>query len=215
MKRTILIVIILCVCARCGAAQPAAADAAGVSRQSGVITHSIRSRYLGRVETAIHVLLPSTFDRRRRYKVLYILPVVDGETGGKPRWGKPLEVAKKHKFADKYNVICVMATYDRGTLYVNHPTRKDMQHEDYFVKDVVPFIDRQYPTVAAPRGRLLTGFCASGNGAMWLLLRHLDMFGKAAVWDTWLDMTTMHPPDRKQLGTGEIFQKYCVMNMQV
>jgi hypothetical protein len=28
-----------------------------------------------------------------------------------------------------------------------------------------------------------------------LLLRHLDMFGKAAVWDTRLDMKKVHPPD--------------------
>jgi len=181
--------------------------------QPGAITHKIRSKYLGNVETTIHVLLPSKFDRKKRYKVLYILPVINGETSGKPRWGKPLAVAGEHKFADKYNVICVMATFDRGTLYVNHPTDKTMQHEDYFVKDVVPLIDKKYPTLAEPRGRLLTGFCASGNGAMWLMLRHLDMFGKAAAWDTWLDIKKMHPPDKKQFGTEKNFQQNCIMNL--
>ena len=213
MKKIAHILIVACLCARCGAAQPAEVNEDKETKQPSLITHKIRSEYLGRVETTIHVLLPSAFDRDRRYKVLYILPVINGETSGGPRWGKPMEVAKEHRFADKYNAICVMATFDRGTLYVNHPTQKDMQHEDYFVKDVVPLIDKQYPTVAEPRGRLLTGFCASGNGAMWLLLRHLDTFGKAAVWDTWLDMKKMHPPDKKQLGSEENFQQYCIMNL--
>ena len=194
-------------CGTAGAAEEKKTD------QPGLVAHKIRSKYLGGVETTIQVLLPSTFDPDRRYKVLYILPVVDGEVSGKPRWGKPMQIARERGFADKYDAICVMATFDRGTLYVNHPTRKDMQHEDYFVKDVVPFIDRHYPTLAEPRGRLLTGFCASGNGAMWLLLRHLDTFGKAAAWDTWLDMKKMHPPDKKQIGSEENFQQYCVMNL--
>jgi len=213
MREAAYIAIAACLCFLCGAAQPADRGAKKKKKQSGPITHKIRSKYLGSVETTIHVLLPSTFDRNKRYKVLYILPVINGETSGKPRWGNPLAVAKEHKFADKYNAICVMATFDRGTLYVNHPTQKDMRHEDYFVKDVVPFIDKQYPTLAEARGRLLTGFCASGNGAMWLMLRHLDMFGKAAVWDTWLDIKKMHPPDKKQLGTEKNFQQYCVMNL--
>ena len=213
MKKIAYISIVACLCFRCGAAPRAEAKENKETKQTGVITHKIRSEYLGRKETTIHVLLPATFDRSKRYKVLYILPVVNGETSGKPRWGKPLAVARKHRFADKYNVICVMATFDQGTLYVNHPTKKDMQHEDYFVKDVVPFIDKRYPTLAEPRGRLLTGFCASGNGSMCLMLRHLDMFGKVAVWDSWLDLNRMYTPDKKQMGTEENFQKYCIMKL--
>ena len=197
----------------CGSQRPADAAAEREAKRPGPIVHKIRSKYLGGVGTTIHVLLPKTFDKTKRYKVLYILPVVDGEVSGKRRWGKPLAIAQEHKFADKHNAICVMATFDRGTLYVNHPTKTDMQHEDYFVKDVVPFIDRHYPTLAEPRGRLLTGFCASGNGAMWTMLRHLDMFGKVAVWDTWLDIKKMHPPDKKQIGTEENFQRYCIMKL--
>lgn len=176
-------------------------------------SHELQSKFLGGARTTVQVLLPSNYNPRKSYRVLYILPVFDGEVTGQKRWGKPMEVAKKNRFADKYNALCVMATFPHGTLYANHPTDKTKQDEDYFVKDVVPFIDKHYPTVAEPRGRLLAGFCGSGNGAMWMLLRHLDIFGKAAAWDTWLDMTTMHPPDKKQLGTEDNFQNYCVLKL--
>ena len=82
-----------------------------------VITHKIRSEHLGKVETSIHVLLPSNLEEGRRYQVLYILPVVDGDAN----WGQPFKVAMQENFADRYGVICVMATYPRGTLYCNHP----------------------------------------------------------------------------------------------
>ena len=39
------------------------------------------------------------------------------------------------------------------------------------------------------------------------------MFGKAAVWDTWLGMKKMFPPDKKQIGTEKNYQQYCVMNL--
>ena len=182
------------------------------------IVHPICSSYLGGTETALHVLLPRSFDRSRRYRVLYILPVICGETDGVPAWGKPLDVAREHEFADRFDVIVAMATFPSAsarpnTLYVNHPTRKDMQDEDYFMKVVVPLMDSLYPTVAKPCGRFLTGFCASGNGASWMLLRHLDVFGKSAVWDTWLDLRHMHPPDEAQVGDDENFQRYCSLNL--
>eukprot|EP01052_Picozoa_sp_SAG31_P014380 SAG31_NODE_891_length_11186_cov_6.643366_5_plen_256_part_00 len=163
-------------------------------------SHSIRSDYLGGVQTAVHVLLPRNYDAAKRHRVLYILPVVCGEEDGVPAWGRPLDVANRHGFTDAYNAIVVMATFPSlsvrpNTLYVNHPSRADMRDEDYFCKDVVPLVDKLYSTVAKPCGRLLTGFCASGNGATWMLLRHLDMFGKSAVWETWLDLSHMHPPD--------------------
>ena len=182
--------------------------------------HPLRSPHLGNAATECHVLLPRSFDPSspRRYRVLYMLPVVCGEADGVPAWGSPLAVAQQHGFADTHDVIVVMATFPSltkrpNTMYVNHPTRADMQDEDYFVKDVVPLIDRLYPTIAKPCGRLLVGFCASGNGATWLLLRHLELFGKSAVWETWLDLSRMHPPDADQLGSDATFQQYCALNL--
>jgi hypothetical protein len=88
-----------------------------------------------------------------------------------------------------------------------------MQDENYFCADVVPLVDQHYSTIAKPCGRFLVGFCASGNGATWMLLRHLDMFGKSAVWETWLDLSHMHPPDVAQVGSDENFQQYCALRL--
>ena len=53
---------------------------------------------------------------------------------------------------------------------------------------VIPFIDGVYPTRAEADGRLLVGFSKSGWGAFTLLLRHPDVFGRAAAFDAPLAM---------------------------
>lgn len=179
-----------------------------VSAGERVVTHKMVSEHLGGAETAIHLLLPSKMEKGVRYPVLYILPVVDGNAN----WGQPFLVAQEENFADKYGVICAMTTYPRGTLYCNHPSKRNQQDEDYFVKDVVPFVDSHYPTIAEARGRRLVGFCASGSGGLWLMLRNLDLFGKAAAWDAWLDLDHMIDADEKLFGTDANYRDYAVLN---
>jgi hypothetical protein len=66
--------------------------------------------------------------------------------------------------------------------------------------------------IKKPEGRLLVGYSKSGCGAMTLLLRYPEIFGKAAVWDAPL----MYDDIRKMLGSGlvevlgtdENFEKY-------
>ena len=79
-------------------------------------------------------------------------------------------------------------------------TNPGLRQEKYFIEVVVPLIERSYPVVREPAGRLLVGFSKSGWGAWSLLLRHLDLFGKAAAWDAPLMQAT---PDR--FGMGPIF----------
>ena len=103
--------------------------------------------------------------------------------------------------------MCVEASFSGSISVKNVAGSADMQDEDYLVKTVVPLIDSLCPTIAKPCGRSMVGFCASGNGATWMLLRHLDMFGKSAVWEAWLDLSHMHSPDAAQVGNDENFQQ--------
>lgn len=65
---------------------------------------------------------------------------------------------------------------------------------------VVPWVDRNYPVQPGREGRLLVGFSKSGCGAFCLLLRHPDLFDRAAAWDSPLMQST---PTR--FGMGPIF----------
>lgn len=168
----------------------------GITDAAGIITHSVRSP-LQSGPTEIRVLLPIPYDASRRYPVVYVLPV---EAGRESRYGDGLDEILKHKLHEKFAALFVAPTFAELPWYADHPTRKDCRQESYFVRTVVPAIDKTYPTTGTRQGRLLLGFSKSGWGAWSLLLRHPDLFEKAAAWDAPLMM------DRPgQYGSGPIF----------
>lgn len=152
---------------------PAKAD------RDGIRTHEIRSEFQAGT-TTIRVLLPKTIAPRHRYRVVYVLPV---EGGNGSRYGDGLAEVHKLDLADKYGVIFVAPSFHHLPWYADHPTQKDLRQESYFLQDVLPFIEKNYPAAAKPEARLLLGFSKSGWGAFTLLLRHPDLFDRAAAWD--------------------------------
>lgn len=168
----------------------------GVTDAAGIITHSVLSP-LQSGPTEIRVLLPIPYDASRRYPVVYVLPV---EAGRESRYGDGLAEILKDKLHEMFAALFVAPTFAELPWYADHPTRKDCRQESYFVRTVVPAIDKTYPTTGTRQGRLLLGFSKSGWGAWSLLLRHPDLFERASAWDAPLMM------DRPgQYGSGPIF----------
>ncbi len=147
--------------------------------EQGVLIHEVQSRYQAET-TTIRVLLPDRFDSQERYNVLFVLPV---EAHDDSRYGDGLLEIKQANLHNTHRLICVAPTFSHLPWYADHPNDPTIRQESYFVQLVVPFVDRTYPTHREPQGRLLVGFSKSGWGAFSLLLRHPDVFGKAAAWD--------------------------------
>lgn len=162
----------------------------------GFLVHDVRSPYQAK-PTQIRVLLPDNLEPGKKYPVIYLLPV---EAGTESRFGNGLKEVKKLDLHNKLQVIFVAPTFAHLPWYADHPTDAGIRQETYFLKDVVPFIEKTYPARAEPRWRLLLGFSKSGWGAFSLLLRHPDYFGRAAAWDAPMMM------DRPgKYGSGDIF----------
>ena len=162
----------------------------------GVRVHRVTSEYqVG--ETAIHVLLPDDLQPDTKLRVLYVLPVEPGEGH---RWGDALAEVQRLQLHNEHRLICVYATFSDLPWYADHPTDEGLRQEAYFLRVVVPFIERTYPARVERSGRLLVGFSKSGWGAFSLLLRNPDLFERAAAWDAPLMRSR---PD--QFGMGPIF----------
>lgn len=176
--------------------QGAEAEATATSDVTGVLKHTLRSEYQG-AATELHVLPPDHWDPSRRYPVVYVLPV---EAGTEDRWGDGLAEVQKHNLHNQYQAIFVAPTFSHLPWYADHPTNAAIRQETYFLKVVLPWIETHYPVEAGPAGRRLLGFSKSGYGAFSLLLRHPDLFGRAAAWDA---PVSMAQPNR--YGMGEIY----------
>jgi predicted alpha/beta superfamily hydrolase len=145
----------------------------------GWLVHSVESDYQAGT-TKLRVLLPTPLDSGQRYPVVYVLPV---EAAEGHEYGDGLSEVQKHNLPNKYQAIFVAPTFSHLPWYGDHPTDLRRRQESYFVHVVVPAIEQRYPVANDANGRYLLGFSKSGFGAFALLLRHPDMFGKAAAWD--------------------------------
>ena len=175
--------------------------------KDGSLVHTIESpRQKG--TTRLRILLPDGIEKGRRCPVMYVLPV---EKLDERRFGDGLAEVRRLGLHNTHKLLCVYPTFSHTPWYADHPTDASLGQESYLLKDVLPFVEANYPALAEPRGRLLLGFSKSGWGAWSLLLRHPDVFGKAAAWDAPL---TKARPDAwgmgEVFGTQENFNKYHV-----
>jgi esterase/lipase superfamily enzyme len=183
--------------------------AAAIDEQ-GFRVHEIRSQFQTGT-TRVRVLTPERLDAGSCYKSIYVLPV---EAGSGTHWGDGLLEIKKHDLHNQHQVIFVAPEFSHLPWYADHPTDRAIRQESYLLQDVVPMIEGSYPIEAGRSGRLLLGFSKSGWGAWSLLLRHPELFARAAAWDAPLDMDHPGPYGSGAIfGTPENFKRYQVREL--
>ena len=159
------------------------------SARGGEETHRIRSPRQGG-ETTVRIFTPDNAEPEHAQTILYVLPV---EAGATTRWGDPADEVRRSDLASEHGLIVAIPTFSALPWYADHPSDPELQQESYLLKDVLPLVERLHAADSGPPERLLVGFSKSGWGAWALLLRHPDLFSKAAAWDAPLMQET---PDR-------------------
>ena len=110
-----------------------------------------------------------------RFPVVYLL---HGYSGNEDTWVqvKPELPA----LADLYGIIFVCPD-GQNSWYFDSPIDPKVRYETFVSNELIGFVDRNYRTIASREGRAVTGLSMGGHGAMWLSLRHKDVFGAAGT----------------------------------
>jgi putative tributyrin esterase len=115
----------------------------------------------------------------KRFPVLYFL---HGLFGNDHRWidrgGK--EIFDRLTADGTIGPFIVVLPNGGETFYINSEDGKD-RYEDFFVQELVPFIDQHYRTIATKDARGISGLSMGGYGALHLAMRHSDLFGSVAA----------------------------------
>jgi enterochelin esterase-like enzyme len=161
------------------------------------------------------VYLPPGFDPTRRYPVVYLLH-------GLP--GSPSEYiggTSLGSFADSEisagRVQPFIAVIPAAGETASYGGEWAGRWERALVRDVLPWVDANLPTVASPAGRVIAGLSAGGFGAIDIALRHPALFGAAESWSgyftplrddpfTHADATTLAENDPVTLAPAEAAQ---------
>jgi S-formylglutathione hydrolase FrmB len=162
---------------------------------------------------SLKVLLPDHISPNinEKLRVLYLLPVEAGES---TRWGNCFDEVVKLDLHNRHRLICVFPSFSDLPWYADHPSDQNRQQEAYFLRDVIPFVESNYPACSDAHSRLLVGFSKSGWGAWSLLLRNPDTFSRAAAFDAPMMMSEPGKYGSGPIfGSAENFQKYRITSL--
>lgn len=120
------------------------------------------------------VITPDDYGNKKDFPVVYLL---HGYSGNYADWISKVPSIKSA--ADLYQVILVCPDGGFGSWYFDSPVDPSLRYETYITRELVTWVDAHYRTIKERRGRAITGLSMGGHGALYLALRHQDLFGAA------------------------------------
>ncbi|MDE7025695.1 MAG: esterase family protein [Paramuribaculum sp.] len=132
----------------------------------------------------VNVALPAGYDSdtAKRYPVVYLL---NGHGGNNRTWGSLLPL---DSIASVYDIVIVCPD-GMNSWYFDSPVRENMQMESFITKRLVSYVDTCFRTLAKAESRAITGLSMGGHGALWLAIRHKDLFHNAGSTSGGVDFT--------------------------
>ena len=109
----------------------------------------------------------------RKFPVVYLL---HGWSGNFTNWPTKADLGR---YADQFEFILVCPEGGYAGWYMDSPMNPKLQYESFIIDNVVPYIDRHYPTRSDRNHRAVCGLSMGGHGALYLFIRHPGVFGAA------------------------------------
>lgn len=160
------------------------------------------------------IIRPDNYNSSKPIPVVYMLT---GYSGNHASWVKTYK--NFHRYADTYNVLIVCVDPDYSSWYWDSPIDPNYQYETYITKELLPYIDQHYATIKDRSARALTGLSMGGHGALYLSIRHQDLFSVAGSMSGGVDIRPF--PNNwhmaKRLGpyheNKDVWEKHTVINL--
>ncbi|MCC8426437.1 alpha/beta hydrolase family protein [Mucilaginibacter sp. UR6-11] len=160
------------------------------------------------------VITPADYEQGKAYPVVYLLHGAGGNY--KQFYGLNPGIAI---WADIYHLMIVCADGGITSWYFDSPIDPNFKYETYVTKELIGYIDKNYKTIKNKTGRAISGLSMGGHGAMYLAIRHQDLFGAVGSMSGGVDIRPF--PDNwdmaKRLGKyneyPENWEKNTVTNM--
>ena len=120
------------------------------------------------------VIRPQNYDALEGVPVVYLLHGYSDNYSG---WiTKAPGIAQ---LADQYGIMIVCPDGGYGSWYWDSMADPAFKYETYIASELVQWVDSKYRTIKNRKGRAITGLSMGGHGALYLAIKHLDVFGAA------------------------------------
>ena len=122
------------------------------------------------------IYLPPDYETSERsYPVLYLLHGYSDDETGWIQFGEANFIADKGIASGEVSPCIIVMPDGKVTWYSNSYDGKD-PWEDMFIKEFIPFIEKEYRIRTKKEFRAISGLSMGGYGALELAMRHTDLF---------------------------------------
>ncbi len=121
------------------------------------------------------ITFPSSYENgKSSYPVIYLL---HGGSGAFSDWHqKVTEKGIVNQLAEEHDVLIVTPGVGPASFYYDSPLLDSVRYETYMIQELIPFIDKNYRTLAQKESRAITGLSMGGHGAITLAAKHPTLF---------------------------------------
>ena len=110
------------------------------------------------------------------WPVVYLL---HGYSGNYAQWIQTAPQLTREAMDYGILFVCPDGGYD--SWYFDSPIDPSIRYETFITHELIPYIDHHYPTLDDKTHRAITGLSMGGHGALYLAIRHRDLFGAAGA----------------------------------
>jgi S-formylglutathione hydrolase FrmB len=150
--------------------------------QSGKVIESLKfESKLAGYPVEYSVYLPADYETSARsYPVLYLLHGYSDDETGWIQFGEANTIADKGIASGDFSPCIIVMPDGKVTWYCNSFDGKD-PWEDMFIKEFIPYIEKQYRIRSQKEFRAIAGLSMGGNGALFLSMRNPDLFSSCVA----------------------------------
>lgn len=158
------------------------------------------------------VVVPDQASEQNHLPAVYLL---HGYSGNFSDWSRNMDL---EILADRYGLFLICPEGGYNSWYLDSPLQMDSQYESHIILEVIPEVDRRYPTLDMKTGRAITGLSMGGHGALFLASGHPLLFRAAGSMSGVVDLqySTKRWEITEKLGSFEEFperwQKHSVFH---
>ncbi|HEX4036521.1 MAG TPA: hypothetical protein VHX37_00565 [Acidobacteriaceae bacterium] len=153
-----------------------------VTDANGVKYYPVSSVYQGSQQQIIRVLEPTNPAPGKPRRILFVLPVDAGVDTTSSQWSDGLEELRLLDVQDRFNMVLIAPSFNYEPWFGDNNIDASFRMESFIIDNLVPFGDT-FAQGTVPQ-RYLIGFSKSGNGVLFLMLRHPGVFNAGAAWDS-------------------------------
>jgi len=132
-------------------------------------------------ERKFAIYLPPDYETSdRSYPVLYLLHGAGDDQTGWVQFGEVLNITDKAiKDGRATPMIIVMPDANTGRRGYFNDIKGDWNYEDFFFKELMPYVEKKYRVKSEKRYRAVAGLSMGGGGSFIYALHHPELFSSA------------------------------------